>query len=51
VRDAFINKFGVNANMLKEKGYGKTKPRPGNQNRNDDEKFQNRRIEYTVLSK
>ena len=51
VRDTFVNKFGVNSNMLTEKGYGKTKPRPGNQNRNDDEKFQNRRIEYTVLSK
>ncbi len=51
VRDAFINKFGVNPAMLTEKGYGKSKPRPGNQNRNDDEKFQNRRIEYTVLKK
>ena len=51
VRDTFVSKFGVNSNMLTEKGYGKTRPRPGNQNRNDDEKFQNRRIEYTVLSK
>ena len=51
VRDAFINKFGVNPAMLTEKGYGKSKPRPGNQNRNEDEKFQNRRIEYTVLKK
>ena len=51
VRDAFVNKFGVNANMLTEKGYGKSRPRPNNQNRNDDEKFQNRRIEYTVVKK
>lgn len=51
VRDAFVNQFGVNPNMLKEKGYGKSRPRPGNQNRTPDEKFQNRRIEYTVLQK
>lgn len=51
VRDAFVNKFGVNPNMLTEKGYGESRPRPGNQNRNADEKFQNRRIEYTVLRK
>lgn len=51
VRDAFVNKFGINANMLTQKGYGENQPRPGNQNRNDDEKFQNRRIEYTVVKK
>ena len=51
VRDALVNKFGVTASMLTQKGYGETKPKDGNQNRNDDEKFQNRRIEYTVLSK
>lgn len=51
VRDAFVNKFGVNPNMLTEKGYGESRPRPGNQNRDADEKFQNRRIEYTVLKK
>ena len=51
VRDAFVNKFQVNPNMLREKGYGESRPRPGNQNRNEDEKFQNRRIEYTVISK
>lgn len=51
VRDTFVNKFSVNPNMLTEKGYGKSRPKPGNQNRNDDEKFQNRRIEYTVLKK
>jgi len=51
VRDAFVTKFGVDPNMLVEKGYGKSRPRPGNQNRNPDEKFQNRRIEYTVMKK
>ncbi len=51
VRDALVGKFGVNSNMLTEKGYGKSRPKPGNQNRNDDEKFQNRRIEYTVIKK
>lgn len=51
VRDAFVNKYQVNPNMLREKGYGESNPRPGNQNRNEDEKFQNRRIEYTVISK
>lgn len=51
VRDALVNKFGVNPNMLTEKGYGESRPKPGNQNRNPDEKFQNRRIEYTVLKK
>lgn len=51
VRDAFVTKFGVNPNMLVEKGYGESRPRPGNQNRNPDEKFQNRRIEYTVMKK
>ena len=51
VRDAFVTKFGVNPNMLREKGYGESRPKPNNQNRNPDEKFQNRRIEYTVISK
>jgi outer membrane protein OmpA-like peptidoglycan-associated protein len=51
VRDALVTKFGVNPNMLTEKGYGESRPKPNNQNRNDDEKFQNRRIEYTVLKK
>lgn len=51
VRDALVTKFGVNPNMLAEKGYGESRPKPNNQNRNDDEKFQNRRIEYTVLKK
>jgi outer membrane protein OmpA-like peptidoglycan-associated protein len=51
VRDAFVNNFGVNPSMLKEKGYGESRPKPNNQNRTVDEKFQNRRIEYTVLSK
>jgi outer membrane protein OmpA-like peptidoglycan-associated protein len=51
VRDAFVNNFGVNPSMLKEKGYGESRPRPNNQNRTPDEKFQNRRIEYNILSK
>lgn len=46
-----LAKFGVNSAMLTEKGYGESKPKPGNQNRNADEKFQNRRIEYTVIKK
>lgn len=50
VYEALI-KFGVNASMLTQKGYGETKPKPNNQNRNADEKFQNRRIEYTVIKK
>jgi len=49
VRDALVLKFGVNPNMLTEKGYGESRPMPGNQNRNPDEKFQNRRIEYSVV--
>lgn len=51
VRDTLVTKYGVNPNMLVEKGYGETRPRPGNQNRTPDEKFQNRRIEYTVQRK
>ncbi len=51
VRDALVGKFGVNPNMLTEKGYGESRPKPGNQNRNADEKFQNRRIEYSVVKK
>jgi outer membrane protein OmpA-like peptidoglycan-associated protein len=51
VRDALVTKYGVNPNMLTEKGYGESRPKPNNQNRNDDEKFQNRRIEYTVIKK
>ena len=51
VRDALVGKFGVNPNMLTEKAYGESRPKPNNQNRNEDEKFQNRRIEYTVLKK
>lgn len=51
VRDALVGKFGVNANMLTQKGYGESRPMPNNQNRNPDEKFQNRRIEYSVIKK
>lgn len=48
VRDALI-KFGVNPSMLTEKGYGATKPKKPNDT--DDGKFQNRRIEYSVVKK
>lgn len=51
VRDALVGKFGVNPNMLTQKGYGESRPMPNNQNRNADEKFQNRRIEYSVVKK
>ena len=49
VRDALVSKFGVAASMLTEKGYGKIKPKASNDT--EDGKFQNRRIEYTVLSR
>lgn len=48
VKDALI-KFGVRADILQMKGYGATKPKSSNDT--DDGKFQNRRIEYTALSK
>ena len=51
VRETLVTKFGVTPSMLTEKGYGETKPKDGNQNKTDDEKFQNRRIEYTVLNR
>lgn len=51
VKDALITKFGVNPSMLKSQGYGEKRPKDGNTNANADEKFRNRRIEYTVLSK
>lgn len=51
VKDALITKFGVNSAMLKSQGYGEKRPKDGNTNANADEKFRNRRIEYTVLSK
>jgi outer membrane protein OmpA-like peptidoglycan-associated protein len=48
VKDALI-KFGVNADILQMKGYGKSKPKASNDT--EDGKFQNRRIEYIALSK
>jgi outer membrane protein OmpA-like peptidoglycan-associated protein len=48
VKEALI-KFGVNADILQMKGYGATKPKASNDT--EDGKFQNRRIEYTALSK
>jgi outer membrane protein OmpA-like peptidoglycan-associated protein len=48
VKDALI-KFGVRADILQMKGYGKSKPKASNDT--EDGKFQNRRIEYTALSK
>jgi outer membrane protein OmpA-like peptidoglycan-associated protein len=41
---------GVKETVLQTKGYGDSKPKPGNTNANEDEKFQNRRIEYSKLS-
>jgi outer membrane protein OmpA-like peptidoglycan-associated protein len=35
--------------MLKEKGYGETSPKSTNDT--EDGRFQNRRIQYTVVSK
>ena len=49
VREALVNKFGVSKDMLQEKGYGETKPKSTNDT--EDGKFQNRRIEYSVLKK
>ena len=49
VREALVTKFGVTASMLTEKGYGEAKPKATNDT--DDGQFQNRRIEYTVISK
>lgn len=48
VKDALI-KFGVNADILQMKGYGKSKPKASNDT--EEGKFQNRRIEYIALSK
>jgi len=48
VRDALV-KFGVNPAMLTEKGYGASKPKASNDT--DNGKFQNRRIEYSVVKK
>jgi outer membrane protein OmpA-like peptidoglycan-associated protein len=48
VKDALI-KFGVKAEILQMKGYGRMKPKASNDT--EDGKFQNRRIEYTALSK
>lgn len=50
VKDALV-KFGVNETMLTAKGFGEAKPRPGNTNSTDDEKFQNRRIEYMAIKR
>lgn len=48
VRDALVQ-FGIKAEMLTEKGYGKTKPKTTNDT--EDGKFQNRRIEYSAVKK
>jgi outer membrane protein OmpA-like peptidoglycan-associated protein len=50
VRDALV-KAGVKESVLRAKGYGDSKPKPGNTNATDDQRFQNRRIEYSVVSK
>jgi outer membrane protein OmpA-like peptidoglycan-associated protein len=46
VREALI-KFGVRPEALVMKGYGETKPKVPNNN--DDNRFLNRRIEYSVI--
>jgi outer membrane protein OmpA-like peptidoglycan-associated protein len=48
VRNALVG-LGVSEAMLEMRGYGATRPKPGNTNANEDEKFQNRRIEYTAI--
>lgn len=48
VKTALVG-FGVKAEMLQTKGYGKDKPKASNET--DEGKFQNRRIEYTAISK
>lgn len=48
VKDALI-KFGVRGDILQMKGYGASKPKSSNDT--EDGRFQNRRIEYTALSK
>jgi outer membrane protein OmpA-like peptidoglycan-associated protein len=50
VKDALL-KLGISQSMLKSQGYGEKRPKDGNTNANPDEKFRNRRIEYTVLAK
>ncbi len=50
VKQALV-KFGVNESMLTTKGYGESSPRPGNTNSTEDEKFQNRRIEYKAVKR
>jgi outer membrane protein OmpA-like peptidoglycan-associated protein len=46
VRDVFM-KYEVNGDMLQTKGYGATRPKATNDT--NEGKFQNRRIEYSVL--
>lgn len=48
VRGLLVN-FGVNPKVLTPKGFGSGKPKTGNDT--DEGKFQNRRIEYTVVSR
>ena len=48
VRDALIG-FGIKSETLTEKGYGETQPKRPNDN--EDNKFQNRRIQYTAVKR
>lgn len=49
VRDALIG-FGVKQEALTEKGYGEAAPKIPNE-KNDNDKFQNRRIEYKAIKR
>jgi outer membrane protein OmpA-like peptidoglycan-associated protein len=48
VKNALV-KFGVNADVLQTRGYGKNKPKTTNDT--EEGKFHNRRIEYSVVKK
>jgi outer membrane protein OmpA-like peptidoglycan-associated protein len=48
VRTLLVN-FGVDPKMLRAQGFGSKKPKTGNNT--EEGRFQNRRIEYTVISR
>ncbi len=49
VKDALL-RFGVKSEMLTEKGYGESNPKIPNE-KNENDKFQNRRIEYKAVKR